>query len=79
MEAENLTDDELNFLTPYVTKMLLRLSDANKQQDSMINQGDAEAWREEAMESEPPQSIGNYFMNSIGYIFFCQAEHFCFF
>jgi len=62
MEAENLTDNELNFLTPYVTKMLLRLSDANKQQDVVISQDDPEAWREEAMETEALQSKRTFYL-----------------
>ena len=49
INPEDLSDEELNYLTPYVTEMLLRLQAAD---DTDQSQDDPEAWKKEAMEKD---------------------------
>ncbi|XP_060561184.1 receptor-type tyrosine-protein phosphatase N2-like isoform X2 [Ruditapes philippinarum] len=50
LTPENLTDDELEYLTPYVSKMLLRLSDADDQSSDT-----PEAWEDVPVEENMMQ------------------------
>ena len=55
-----MTDDELEYLTPYVSKMLLRLTDADDQ-----SSGSAEAWNDVPVEENMVQ--GSIFILIPGY------------
>ena len=57
VEPENLTDEDLGLLLPYVTKMLVRLSDLGVADNMDEEQNVLKSAAEQAMETEMKQGI----------------------